>query len=297
MEGVLDHLQDRREEVEPLRDLLPAAHPRVRGVVGAGLLGVAEIVDSLDAGQPIPEGPPAPLATLVGEDVDLFLALVSLRLVAPRLGLVEKPQRIDRRLLALRRETLGAQQAEGLFKKLDATRLLVDQRRLIARQRFVLFEPCPLAFDASGLLIEQHSLREHKSADRLDRTRKIPRVTPYGPNREKWGLDLQDRCIGERSVGLPLEEIDAVQQPVELATRPRHPVFRLPFRPGEAILLETLLPEHEAIALPMKDVDPIPIPIPKHGEPRCEGASPRDSSTRIERPLIAFRKSTGSRHR
>ena len=87
---MLDHLQDGREDVELLGDLLADAYEGVRGIEGADLLGVAEIVDSFDAGQQIREATPAPLATLVGRDVDRLLA--GFGLVHERFRLVEETE-------------------------------------------------------------------------------------------------------------------------------------------------------------------------------------------------------------
>jgi hypothetical protein len=91
---------------------------------------------------------------LWGRKVDLFLALVCLRLVVPRLGFVEEPQRIHRSLLVLGREALGAQQADGLFEEADAIALFGEQRLL----------------------------REHECVEIVHRIRESHRVISYGSN-------------------------------------------------------------------------------------------------------------------
>ena len=64
------------------------------------------------------------------------------------------------------------------------------------------------------------------------------------------------------------EDIHAIEQPVELAARELdHLCVDIP-RPRETILLELLLPEHEAVALPEQELYVI-APAIAEGEEVC----------------------------
>ena len=69
---------------------------------------------------------------------------------------------------------------------------------------------------------------------------------------------------------LQLKEIDAVQQPVELATRHCDHRFGSILRPGEALLLQSLVPKHETTALPVQDLQLVALAISEDKEFRTE---------------------------
>ncbi len=74
-----------------------------------------------------------------------------------------------------------------------------------------------------------------------------------------------------------LREIVAIQQPVELSARHlRDPVFRLR-RPIDAVLLESLVPENEAVALPVQHLHFVALPIAENEKVGGEGIERENS--------------------
>ena len=82
--------------------------------------------------------------------------------------------------------------------------------------------------------------------------------------------ELQDQLVGKWLVRLDGKDIETIEQPVELATRELRHVRIDIARPGEAILLQLLLPHHEAVALPKKQLYVVAPAIRERKEMRAE---------------------------
>jgi hypothetical protein len=67
------------------------------------------------------------------------------------------------------------------------------------------------------------------------------------------------------------EQVDAVEQPVELATCHLKHLILITTWPREARLLETLVPKNEATSFPIQDLDLVPLAIAEHKKLRAEG--------------------------
>jgi len=65
---------------------------------------------------------------------------------------------------------------------------------------------------------------------------------------------------------LQRENVHPIQQPVQFATREFHDFACMISRPRKSILLEFLLPKHEAVALPKQKLHVIALPVAKGEE-------------------------------
>lgn len=65
-------------------------------------------------------------------------------------------------------------------------------------------------------------------------------------------------------------QIHAVEQPVQLLPGQCHQRFVVP-GPGKAITFQAFLPQAEAVALPVENLDPVAAPIAEHEQVLGEG--------------------------
>ena len=70
---------------------------------------------------------------------------------------------------------------------------------------------------------------------------------------------------------LESEQIDSIQKPVELSSRKRHRLLVRFSWPWEAMFLEALVPEHEAVAFPVQDLHLVALAVAEGKELRSEG--------------------------
>ena len=144
------HPQLRRNELELLADLLADALKR-SAILTANLLLVRQVVEDLDAGDPVRKRFAAPLLARVGFDEDRAVCLLSgIRLAKRRLGFIEQPDLRVVGLFTLPTKSLVLEQADVLAKRSELFGLCVDQRHLLVelmqlRVDLFLLTECQLA--------------------------------------------------------------------------------------------------------------------------------------------------------
>ena len=136
--------QLRRDELELLGDLLADALER-GPVLRAALLGFREIVEDLDAGNPIREWLAAALSARVRRHRGLFGSFVLVGTVFSELGFIEQPHLLVRALLAPAPEAMLLEQADVLAEDPKLIGLRVDQlmlpKRIVAKRFEVAGKP------------------------------------------------------------------------------------------------------------------------------------------------------------